>query len=143
MRGLAVIEGGNERLLNGHRALPDIAYNADPNTSVPVYLSFLPGANAQGYYLFGGTSEGSPQWAGLVADANQLAGHPLGFLNPKLYWLGAHKEIAKQVFYDITTGNNAQAPIVGYDATPGWDAVTGWGSPIAQSLLTELAHCGD
>ena len=120
-------------LLKHHRGLPDIAYNADPATSVPVYLGF----RAQpGYALFGGTSEGSPQWAGLIADANQMAGHPLGFLNSKLYRLGSHK--AAEVFHDITTGNNTQDNIPGYTATAGWDAATGWGSPIADKLFAAL-----
>jgi subtilase family serine protease len=128
----------DQRLLNGHRAIPDIAYNADPNTSVPVYLGFTPGQ--AGYSLFGGTSEGSPQWAGLIADANEFAGHPLGFLNPKLYQLGSDKAKAAEVFHDITTGNNAQGSIPGYSAVPGWDAVSGWGSPIVEPLFHELAQ---
>jgi subtilase family serine protease len=64
----------------GFRGIPDISYNADPFTSILVYLSFIPGQ--AGYYFIGGTSEGSPQWAGIIADADQMAGHPLGFLNP-------------------------------------------------------------
>ncbi len=119
----------------GYRGLPDVAYNADPSTSIPVYLGFLPNPD---YYLFGGTSAGTPQWAGMIADANQLAGHPLGFLNQKLYQLGAHQPATGPVFHDITSGNNAQGSIPGYQATPGWDAVTGWGSPITDALLARL-----
>jgi len=133
-----LLPSADQKLLNGHRAIPDIAYNADPNTPVPVFVGFLPGQ--VGYYLFGGTSEGSPQWAGLIADANQYAGHPLGFLNPALYLLGASKNEAAEVFHDITSGNNAQPPVPGYDAAPGWDAVSGWGSPIAQPLIQHLAR---
>ncbi len=69
-----------QKELNGHRGLPDISYNADPYTSVPVYLGFLGGKKSNGFHLFGGTSEGAPQWAGITADANQYAHHPLGFL---------------------------------------------------------------
>lgn len=126
-----------QKLLNGHRAIPDISMNADPNTPVPVYLGFLGGVN-NGYYLFGGTSESSPLWAGLTADANQYVGHPLGFLNPILYGLGANKLTGTRVFHDITVGNNAQGTIPGYQATPGWDATTGWGSPDAQPLFSAL-----
>jgi subtilase family serine protease len=133
----ALLPASDQKLLKGHRGLPDISYNADPNTSIPVYLGFLPGA--VGYYLFGGTSEGSPQWAGLIADANQFAHRSLGFLNPKLYLLGLNKHEPASVFHDITSGNNAQPPIPGYNATPGWDATTGWGSPIAQPLFKALA----
>ena len=122
--------------LNNYRGIPDLSYNADPNTSILVYLSFLGPANA-GFYFIGGTSEGSPQWAGIVADGNQLAGHPLGFLNPKLYAIGEESGL----FHDITFGSNAAegfSGIPGYIATPGWDLATGWGTPDLGSLLWEL-----
>ena len=125
-------------ILQGHRALPDISFNADPYTGVPVFLGFL-GAGNNGYYIFGGTSEGSPAWAGLIADANQEAGHSLGFLNPKFYAFGYDKEIQTRLFHDITVGNNAQPPIPGYSATPGWDAATGWGTPKAKQLFDALS----
>jgi subtilase family serine protease len=128
-----------QKLLNGYRGLPDIAMNADPNTPIPVYLGFL--GSSSGYYLFGGTSESAPLWAGLTADADQYVGHPLGFLNPDLYLLGANKQQASEVFHDITVGNNSQGSIPGYSATVGWDAVTGWGSPIAQPLFKALQSC--
>ncbi len=127
----------DQQLLNGHRGLPDIAFNADPNTPVPVFLGFLGGSN-NGYYLFGGTSEGSPAWAGIMADADQYVGHPIGFLNPYLYNLGLSKHEASKVYHDTTVGNNSQPPIPGYDATPGWDATTGWGTPIVESLFHAL-----
>ena len=128
-----------QKLLKGYRGLPDISMNADPNTPIPVYLGFL--GSSSGYYLFGGTSESAPLWAGLTADANQYVGHPLGFLNPDLYLLGLDKRQASEVFHDITVGNNSQGSIPGYSATVGWDATTGWGSPIAQPLFKALQGC--
>jgi subtilase family serine protease len=128
-----------QKLLNGYRGLPDIAMNADPETPIPVYLGFL--QSSSGYYLFGGTSESAPLWAGLTADADQYVGHPLGFLNPYLYLLGANKQLASEVFHDITVGNNSQGTIPGYSATVGWDATTGWGSPIGQPLFKALKGC--
>jgi subtilase family serine protease len=127
-----------QQTLDNHRGLPDVAYNADPGTSILIYLSFF-GPGAAGYYSIGGTSEGSPQWAGIIADANQLAGHPLGFLNPKLYAIGASGE-QSQFFHDITFGSNAaDGPTVpGYLATPGWDLTTGWGTPNLGKLVLEL-----
>lgn len=124
--------------LNNYRGIPDISYNADPNTAILIYLSFLGPANA-GFYFIGGTSEGSPQWAGIVADANQLAGRPLGFLNPKLYEIGQESEF----FHDITFGSNAAEGfngIPGYIATPGWDLASGWGTPDLGRLLRELCE---
>ncbi len=117
----------DQSLLKGYRGIPDISYNADPNTGVPVYLGFL-GGSANGYYIFGGTSAGSPQWSGIIADANQALGHSLGFLNPLLYKIGSSKA-APYLFHDITVGNNGADGIPGYNATPGWDPATGWGTP--------------
>lgn len=128
-----------QKELNGYRGLPDISYNADPYTAVPVYLGFL-GAKANGFYLFGGTSEGAPQWAGITALANQYAHHPLGFLNPALYQIGKKSSEAKQSYHDITVGNNGTDKMTGYAATPGWDAATGWGTPKVEELVEELAH---
>jgi subtilase family serine protease len=121
----------------GYRGLPDVAYNADSETSIPVYLSFMPDP---GYYLFGGTSAGAPQWAGIIADANQRAGHPLGFLNESLYKIGHNASIYKQTFHDIVKGDNKQGSVPGYNASIGWDAVTGWGTPKADALLPYLVN---
>ncbi|MBV9616140.1 MAG: S53 family peptidase [Ktedonobacteraceae bacterium] len=132
------LPGSVQKELKGHRGLPDISYNADPYTSVPVYLGFLGKAN--GFYLFGGTSEGSPQWAGITADANQYAHRPLGFLNPALYQIGRRSSEARESYHDITVGNNGTDKMTGYQATPGWDAATGWGTPKTAELVEELAH---
>ena len=126
-----------QQTLQNHRGIPDIAYNADPNTAILVYAGFVPGA--VGYYFIGGTSEGSPQWAGIIADANQLAGHPLGFLNLKLYSLVALVG-QSQFFHDITVGNNGFNGVPGYTATTGWDLASGWGTPNLGKLVREMAH---
>jgi subtilase family serine protease len=138
-----------QKLLNGKRGLPDISINADPYTPVPVYLGFLSQFNlglSNGYYLFGGTSEGSPAWAGITADLDQYLGHPVGFLNPIVYALGSNKYIYGKDFHDITVGDNSQLtntpPVPGYSATPGWDPATGWGSPIVENLFQTLKHGG-
>jgi subtilase family serine protease len=123
-----------QQILGQHRGLPDVAYNADGSTTILVYTSFLPAPN-QGFFGIGGTSEGSPQWAGIIADANQFAGHPVGFLNPKLY--SSHESRA---FHDIVYGANAFNGVTGYVATRGWDATTGWGTPDAGRLIRMLAE---
>ena len=130
------LNSSDQGILNGYRGLPDISYNADPGTPILVYLSFLGSANA-GYYGIGGTSEGSPQWAGITADANQLAGHPLGFLNEALYEIGNSNKYAA-AYHDVTTGNNSAGGITGYNATVGWDPVTGWGTPNATALFIDI-----
>ena len=121
-----------QRQLGGMRGVPDVSYNADCDNAILVYLSYFGPASA-GYYTICGTSEGSPQWAGIVADLNQYAGRPLGFLNPALYAIGGLGRFGA-FGRDITVGNNelldvpgAVAP--GYDAAPGWDPASGWGTP--------------
>lgn len=129
------LPGSIQQTLNGYRGLPDISYNANPGTAILYYGSFLPGQS--GYYFVGGTSEGSPQWAGIMADADQFAGHPLGLINPALYALGEGSQY-NSLFHDIVTGNNSNDGIQGYNAGTGWDFVTGWGSPDAAQLIHAL-----
>ncbi len=126
------LPGSVRTQLGGMRGLPDVSYNADCNNVILVYLSYF-GADSAGFYGICGTSEGSPQWAGIVADLNQYAGRPLGFLNPALYALGGLGDFSS-FGRDITVGNNALLDVPGavapgYSATPGWDPASGWGTP--------------
>lgn len=114
-----------QQVLHGHRGVPDVAYNASGSTAILIYLSF----QGAGYYAVGGTSEGAPQWAGIVADASQAAGHALGYLNPNLYRLGTSGGLGS-VLHDVTVGHNGGlGGIPGFRARPGWDLTTGWGTP--------------
>ncbi len=123
----------DQRILNGKRAVPDIAASADPSEALAIYTS------GSGWQPVGGTSAASPLWAGLTAIADQMAGHGLGFLNPKLYQIAASSKYA-QDFNDITTGDNTNSSenVQGYPATTGWDPVTGLGTPNAANLLPDL-----
>jgi subtilase family serine protease len=91
----------------------------------------------------GGTSASAPAWAALIALADQYAGRPLGFVNPAIYQI-AGGPAYHAAFHDVTTGNNTvrfpPRTITGYQAGPGWDPVTGWGSPDAQVLVPLLAR---
>jgi subtilase family serine protease len=120
-----------QSLLAGHRGLPDIAGDADPFTGLAFYF-------AGQWSMAGGTSASTPLWAGIVAIANQVAGRPLGFINPALYKIA--QQDGSQAFRDITTGRNGltDPKIQGYSAGPGWDAVTGWGAPQAKQLIPDL-----
>ena len=131
----AYLPSSDQQLLNGFRGLPDIAYNASGNTPILIYLSFIPGQ--AGWYTIAGTSEGSPQWAGIIADGNQWAGRPLGFINTALYQIGAGKAGATS-YHDVLTGNNSSHGIQGYNCGPGWDPVTGEGTPDVFKLLQQL-----
>lgn len=119
------------------RTPSDVAYNASVYTSVLVYLGFNANPDDNGFYFFGGTSSGSPQWAAIGALANQQAGHDLGQLNPALYAIYGTPAYADD-FHDVTVGNNAWfGP--GYQAGPGYDVPTGLGSPDVKNLVTTLA----
>jgi subtilase family serine protease len=132
------------------RGVPDVASQASSVTGVLV-RDTAPGATgiacpsgdpcSAGWYVVGGTSSSSPQWSGLVAIADQIAGHSLGQISPALYDL-ANGPNHGSYFFDVTTGNNSNPSfpdIPGYPATPGWDPVTGLGTPNAANLLPALA----
>jgi subtilase family serine protease len=86
-----------------------------------------------------------PQWAGLVAIADQInGGHDLGLINPALYKIGSDPTRYASDFFDVTTGKNQTDPtIAGYPATPGWDPVTGLGTPNAAVLLPDLVNAAN
>ena len=119
-----------------HRGEPDISYNAAVLHGVLTYLD-IPGLPA-GFYQFGGTSAGSPQWAAILALADQKVGYNLGFINRALYQIGQARGFYSQSLFDITVGNNSFAGIPGFSAAPGWDAATGLGSPNADPLVDLL-----
>lgn len=106
------------------RGVPDVAIDAATGAAV-----FFQGSEASA----SGTSLGAPVWTGIAAIADQIAGVPLGFLDPSLYSVLSSGQYSGAL-HDITTGTN------GYAAGPGWDPVTGVGSPIAAVLLPLLAQ---
>jgi subtilase family serine protease len=124
------------RLHLASRGVPDVSYNAAIIGGVLAVWSVPLGQPA--FFRFGGTSAGSPQWAGLVADADQLKGGRIGLMNNRLYGWAASGTLANRLFHDVTTGDNAYGSISGFSATPGWDAATGWGSPKANALVPML-----
>jgi subtilase family serine protease len=114
------------------RGVPDVAYQASSGTGPLVYLG------AFGWFSVGGTSCGAPQWAGLIAIADQISGDNLGFINPGLYKIGSDPARYANDFFDVTTGNNQTSSIPGYLASRGWDAVTGLGTPNAPNFAPDL-----
>src|SRR2546426_809698 len=143
------LPAGSTQIPATARGVPDVGYQASSRTGVLVYITnpgytgiVCPGGSlcSAGWYVVGGTSSGSPQWAALIAIADQINGGPLGFINPALYKIGNDPTRYAADFYDVTTGNNgASAPAVpGYPATTGWDPVTGLGTPNAEKFLPDL-----
>lgn len=129
-----ILPASAQSILQNRRGLPDVAGNADPSTGLAMY-------EHGSWSTAGGTSASAPMWAALVAIANQMAGHALGFINPALYKIAASARY-QQDFHDITVGNNGVSgqgvQVEGYNAVPGWDAVTGLGTPNAVNLLPDL-----
>jgi subtilase family serine protease len=119
--------------------------SAAVNGGVLVYWSF-PGIPA-GLYIVGGTSEATPEFAGLVAVADQAAGHDLGLLNPALYTLA---EVGAPGIVPITTGDNTVSfeqagkdyTVKGYVADGGYTMATGVGTANGADLVSELAGSG-
>jgi len=131
------------------RGVPDIGLQASSRTGALVYLSLPPDGDSglicgpspcsTGWYDIGGTSLSCPQWAGLVAIADQINGGGLGLINPALYTVASDPSKYANDFFDVTTGNNTADPsIPGYPATTGWDPITGLGTPNAANLLPAL-----
>jgi subtilase family serine protease len=122
------------------RAEPDVSYNAANNGGVIVILGGLHG-------VVGGTSAAAPQWAGIVALANELRGRQgkpgLGLATPELYAIARSKHAYRDDFHDITIGSNAifgpHSGFFGYDAKPGYDFPTGLGTPDVANLLKDLS----
>lgn len=124
------------------RGTPDISLSAAVNGGALVYWSFA--GQPPAFYIVGGTSEASPQFAGIVAIADQAAHHDLGLLNPSLYALGS----GSAGIPDITIGNNTVTftqnghtfTVPGFDAVPGYDMASGLGTVNGFKLVSALAH---
>jgi hypothetical protein len=109
-----------------------VAANADPNTPALVYVQ-------GGIQLLGGTSLAAPLWAGFAADINHYLSTngqaQMGFAAPVLYQLANNPATYSRDYHDVTSGSNDPAGGTrGYSAGPGYDQVTGWGSPAVDNL---------
>ncbi|MGA8442256.1 MAG: S53 family peptidase [Candidatus Sulfotelmatobacter sp.] len=112
------------------RNYPDVAAEANAN-QYSCYDGMCSGGN-------GGTSYAAPQWAGLIAMANERrvgnGESTLGFLNPALYSMGVGSSFDSD-FHDMLSGSNGK-----YTAVKGYDLVTGWGSPTGADLINALTR---
>jgi hypothetical protein len=114
--------------------VPDVSANADINTG---YAIAYHGA----WFVFGGTSAAAPTWAAVMAlgdGTSACRSHPIGFANGALY--AAARSAYAADFNDITSGDNSFGGVTGFSAGPGYDMVSGLGSPRASALLGAL--CG-
>jgi kumamolisin len=111
-----------------HRLTPDVAAVADPFSGVKIYVD-------GDWYTGGGTSQSAPIWAALTALMNQFlvqnGGHPIGNMNPLLFRVAANA--ARPGLHDVIVGGNAI-----YEAVPGYDLVTGLGTPNTDNLVRDI-----
>jgi subtilase family serine protease len=125
--------------ISAARGVPDVAGEADPKGG---WAFVSTGGGKKWISPATGASAAASLWGGLLALADQDARHDLGFVNPAIYRI-ARSSSYHQAFHDITTGSNVvNAPptgTAGYQAGPGWNPVTGWGTPDAQVLIPLLA----
>ena len=134
------------------RRVPDVSYDADVVAGSYLIVWSSSGAGANQVYTIGGTSAGAPQWAAIIALADEQAGHDLGHVTDRLARLAQasydHDHDAPPgAFHDVTRGDSnytgvattgAVITVAGYTATTGWDGATGWGSPNVARLLQQL-----
>jgi subtilase family serine protease len=123
------------------RAVPDVAWNAAANGGVIISFGGTFGA-------IGGTSAAAPQWAAVLALANELRARShrpqVGLVTPVLYTLARDRSTYRQDFHDVTVGNNAwqqfgPGALPGFSAGVGYDYPTGLGTPDVARLLKDLS----
>jgi subtilase family serine protease len=136
-------QNGVRDVVGDARGVPDISMSAACNGAADMYQSFA--GQPAGWYPTCGTSEATPEFAGIVALADQVAGHPLGLVNPYLYQLSARHAPG---IVDVVTGNSTvsfrqdgrQHTVVGYRAGRGYDLASGVGTVNALEFVRELAQ---
>ena len=129
-------------VVGSRRGVPDISMSGACNGAVDTYNSFA--GQPAGWYPTCGTSEATPIFAGVVALADQVAGHPLGLINPALYQLSAAHAPG---IVDVTSGSNTVSftqngklyTVKGYSAKRGYDLASGVGTINGAYFVPELA----
>ena len=134
-------QNGVSGVVGDQRGVPDISMSGACNGAVDMYQSF-PGQTT-GWYPTCGTSEATPLFAGVVALADQIAGYPLGLINPALYRMSATHRWG---IVDVVKGNNTvsfiqngEHTVKGFAARPGYDLASGVGTVNAYYFAYQLA----
>ena len=123
----------NATNVNQTRMIPDVSFDGDvQNSGVAIYDSFTNGSNTP-WSVSGGTSLGAPAWAALIATADQLRQSVNEAPLNSSQTLQMLYSLPSGAFHDVTTGSN-----LNYSAGPGYDLVTGLGSPVANLLVPDL-----
>jgi subtilase family serine protease len=136
-------QNGVRNIVGHRRGIPDISMSAGCDGAVDIYDTAPGGGN--GWTQTCGTSESAPLFAGIVALAAQVAGRPLGLINPALYQMSLRKMPG---IVPVTSGNNTVwmtqggrfYTVPGYSARAGYSLVTGVGTVNGALFVPELAH---
>ncbi|MFJ8310421.1 MULTISPECIES: S8 family serine peptidase [unclassified Streptomyces] len=133
-------QNGVRSVVGNRRGTPDISMAAAVNGGAWVYSSYDP--TAVGWDVSGGTSEASPLFSGIVALADQAAGHRLGDIHDAMYSLYKHQGYKPSSgLVDVNDGtNNSYQGVTGYTAVNGYDMATGIGTVDAAHFVTALAR---
>jgi subtilase family serine protease len=153
-----------DSVAHGKRAIPDIAMDADPQTGMLIgeTQTFPDGSAKYSEYRLGGTSLASPLYAGMEAIADQVYGRAHGFVTPAIYALNgtdavrdivppASPKAVVRVDYnntvDASAGTTTSLRSIDDEAQtihtgPGWDTITGVGTPNGLTYLTKLGYTG-
>jgi subtilase family serine protease len=139
-------QNGVRAVVGSHRGVPDISMSGACNGAADMYQSFA--GQPAGWYPTCGTSEATPEFAGIVALADQVAGHPLGMINEYLYQLAARRAPG---IVDVVSGNNTVSfrqggkmhTVTGFAARRGYDLASGVGTVNAPAFVRELAQAAD
>ncbi|MEV6010991.1 S53 family peptidase [Streptomyces sp. NPDC051976] len=130
-------QNGVKSAVGDRRGTPDISMAAAVNGGAWVYSSYDP--TAVGWDVYGGTSEASPLFSGIVALADQLAGHRVGDIHQALYALAKGNSKFTGIV-DVADGtNNSYDGVTGYTAVKGYDMATGVGTLDAARFVPALA----
>ncbi|MEU6172633.1 S53 family peptidase [Streptantibioticus parmotrematis] len=130
-------QNGVKNVVGTRRGTPDISMSAAVNGGAWVYSSFDP--TAVGWDVNGGTSEASPLFSGIVALADQVAGHRVGDIHTALYSLEKKSPYYSGIV-DVKDGtNNSYQGVTGYTAVKGYDMATGVGTVDAARFVPALA----
>ncbi|WP_327292175.1 S53 family peptidase [Streptomyces sp. NBC_01198] len=130
-------QNGVRNVVGARRGTPDISMAAAVDGGAWVYSSYDP--TATGWDVYGGTSEASPLFSGIVALADQLGGHRVGDIHQALYTLAKGNAKFTGVV-DVKDGtDNSYDGVTGYTAVKGYDMATGVGTLDAARFVPALA----
>jgi subtilase family serine protease len=149
-------QDGVAGVVGNNRGTPDISMSAAVNGAVDIYDTTDPAVG--GWGIIGGTSEASPLFSGIVALADQVAGHSLGDLNPALYAMAQSRGpngivpisqgtnsytfcIAADVQSDASCASSSDlVSVPGFNANGSYNDATGWGTVNAALFVPALAR---